>query len=180
MNRSRSWFDAAARETGFRANTLEKVTRLGELAGEVARHPLLGAALALKGGTALNLCFGPPRRLSVDLDFNFVGSENRAGMLEDRPMVERSIESLALSQGYRLQWSRAEHAGRKAYLRYLLSAGVADRVELDLNDGGEVAVVCTHGESRQNVSILDLPLPDSPPEGWEWIEAYWYWARGLR
>ena len=133
MNRSRSWFDAAARETGYRADTLEKVTRLGEFAGEVARHPLLGSALALKGGTALNLCFGPPRRLSVDLDFNFVGSEDRAGMLEERPIVEKSIESLALARGYRLQWSRAEHAGRKAYLRYLSSVGVADRVEVDLN-----------------------------------------------
>ena len=32
MNRNRAWFDAAARETGYRAETLEKVTRLGELA----------------------------------------------------------------------------------------------------------------------------------------------------
>ena len=133
MNRSRAWFDAAARETGYRADTLEKVTRLGELAAEVARHPLLGSALALKGGTALNLCFGPPRRLSVDLDFNFVGSEDREEMLSQRPLVERSIESLAVARGYRLQWSRAEHAGRKAYLRFLSSAGVADRIELDLN-----------------------------------------------
>ena len=52
--------------------------------------------------------------------------------------------------------------------------------KLDLNDGGEVVVVCTHGESRQNMSVLDLPLPDPPPEGWEWIEAYRYWARDLR
>jgi hypothetical protein len=69
----------------------------------------------------------------VDLDFNFVGAEDRDGMLEQRPLVERSLESLALAQGYRLQWSRAEHAGRKAYLRYLSSAGVADRIELDLS-----------------------------------------------
>ena len=91
MNRSRAWFDSAARETGHRADTLEKVVRLGELAGEVARHPLLGSVLALKGGTALNLCFGPPRRLSVDLDFNFVGSEDRDEMLERRPLVEKVV-----------------------------------------------------------------------------------------
>ena len=133
MNRNRAWFEAAARETGYRADTLEKVTRLGELAAEVARHPLLGAVLALKGGTAVNLCFGPPRRLSVDLDFNFIGSEDRDGMLERRPLVERSLESVARGRGYQLQWSRAEHAGRKAYLRYFSSAGVADRIEVDLN-----------------------------------------------
>lgn len=133
MNRSRAWFDSAARETGYRADTLEKVVRLGELAAEVARHPFLGGVLALKGGTALNLCFGPPRRLSVDLDFNLVGSEDREEMLETRPLVERSIEALARGRGYQLQWSRAEHAGRKAYLRYVSSRGVADRIEVDLN-----------------------------------------------
>lgn len=140
MNRSRAWFDSAARETGFRADMLEKVVRLGELAAEVARHPLLGRALALKGGTALNLCFGPPRRLSVDLDFNFIGSEDRAEMLEKRSLVERSLESLAHGRGYQLQWSRAEHAGRKAYLRYASSAGVNDRIEVDLNFLHRVAV----------------------------------------
>ncbi len=133
MNRSRVWFDSAARETGYRADTLEKVVRLGDLAGEVARHPLLGSVLALKGGTALNLCFGPPARLSVDLDFNFVGSEDREDMVERRPLVERSLKALARSRGYELQWSRAAHAGRKAYLRYISSAGVADRIEVDLN-----------------------------------------------
>jgi hypothetical protein len=40
---------------GFQTAALEKVVRLGELAVDVARHPLLGLALALKGGTALDL-----------------------------------------------------------------------------------------------------------------------------
>lgn len=133
MNRNREWFQARAQETGFRADTLERVTRLGELAAEVGRHPLLGRVLALKGGTALNLAFGPPSRLSVDLDFNYVGAEGREGMLEQRPDVERAAAAVAAAGGYQLQWSRPEHAGRKAYLRYVSSAGTADRVELDLN-----------------------------------------------
>ena len=133
MNRSRGWFEGVSRETGFRADTLEKVTRLGELAAEVGRHPLLGQVLALKGGTALNLAFGPPSRLSVDLDFNYVGAEDREKMLGQRPEVERAAASVAAAGGYRLQWSRSEHAGRKAYLRYLSTAGIADRIEVDLN-----------------------------------------------
>lgn len=133
MIRSRRWFEDVARDTGYRADTLEKVTRLGELAAEVSRHPLLGKVLVLKGGTALNLCFGPPPRLSVDLDFNFVGAEERQKVLEQRPAVEQAIGAVARARGYRLQWSRAEHAGRKAYLGYMSSAGVADRIELDLN-----------------------------------------------
>ncbi len=58
-----------AASTGFRQETLEKVDRLIGLLDDVNRHPLLSRVLALKGGTALNLGFGPPSRLSVDLDF---------------------------------------------------------------------------------------------------------------
>jgi len=49
---------------------------------------------------------------------------------------------------------------------------------LDLNDAGEVVAVCRRGRSRQRVPVLDLPLPDPPPKGWEWIEAFRCWARG--
>jgi hypothetical protein len=76
----------------------------------------------------------------VDLDFNFVGSEDRDEVVERRPVVEMSLESLARGREYQLQWSRAEHAGRKAYLRYTSSAGVKDRIEVDLNFLHRVAV----------------------------------------
>ena len=53
---------AAAAETRFPAETLEKVARLGEIAVEIGRHPFLGETLALKRGTALNLfAEAPPR-----------------------------------------------------------------------------------------------------------------------
>jgi len=124
--------DASA-ETGFRAEALEKVIRLGELASDVFSHPLLGPALALKGGTALNLAFGPPPRLSVDLDFNYVASVDREVMLRDRPEVERAVEQLAQGRKYRVQRSRHDHAGRKIYLGYRGADGNPDRIEIDLN-----------------------------------------------
>jgi len=108
--------------------------RLGELLADVSAHPLLMSALALKGGTALNLVFGaPPTRLSVDLDFNYVRSAERAAMMEDRPQVERAIQQIARGRGYRLQQSKDEHAGRKFFVTYTSAAGTADRVEIDLN-----------------------------------------------
>ncbi|HSW29415.1 MAG TPA: hypothetical protein VLH75_08050, partial [Longimicrobiales bacterium] len=65
------------------------------------------------------------------------------------------------------------------FLTHLLDTEV--EVEgLDLNDADEVVVTCRQGVSRQRVPILDLPLPNPPPEGWEWIEAYRYWTRGRR
>lgn len=51
-------------ETGFYSGTLENVVRLGEFLADVHRHPFLSRALVLKGGTALNLGFGPPTRLA--------------------------------------------------------------------------------------------------------------------
>ena len=36
---------------------------------------------------------------------------------------------------------------------------------------------CVHGRHRQAIHVLDLPLPDPPPKGAEWIAAYRHWAR---
>lgn len=133
MKLSAEYLDGLAADTGFRPETLEKVIRLGELAADIGRHPLLSGVLALKGGTALNLMFGSPARLSVDLDFNYIGHEDRARAQADRPEVERAITILAKGQGYRVQLSRDAHAGRKIYLSYVSAAGTPDRVEVDLN-----------------------------------------------
>lgn len=120
-------------ETGFRAESLEKVIRLGGIASQIGPHPLLGSTLVLKGGTALNLFFGPPPRLSVDLDFNYVGAPDRDGMLRERPRIEKVVEDIGRSQGYLLQRSGDDHAGRKIYFSYVNLAGIRDRIEIDLN-----------------------------------------------
>ena len=49
---------------------------------------------------------------------------------------------------------------------------------LDMTDDEQIVAVCSRGKSQQRVSILDLTLPDPPPEGAEWIEAFRRWARG--
>ena len=57
--------------------------------------------------------------------------------------------------------------------------GIEVTVErIDMNDYEQIVAVCTRGKSRQRVPILDLPLPDPPPAGAEWIDAYRRWARG--
>src|SRR6059036_3014891 len=42
---------------------------------------------------------------------------------------------------------------------------------LDMTDDEQIVAVCSRGKSQQPVPILDLTLPDPPPEGAEWIEA---------
>jgi hypothetical protein len=48
---------------------------------------------------------------------------------------------------------------------------------IDLTDADRIVAVCVRGGARQAIPILDLPLPDPPPKGAEWIEAYRRWAR---
>ncbi len=49
---------------------------------------------------------------------------------------------------------------------------------IDFNDAEEIVGICTRGDARQAISILDLPLPTPPPGGAEWIEAYRRWSKG--
>ena len=59
--------------------------------------------------------------------------------------------------------------------------GTAVSVErIDLNAADEIVAVCRRGRQRQLIPILDLRLLSPRPAGWEWIEAYRYWARGGR
>lgn len=127
------YFQRCAADTGFSTSTLEKVSRLGEVAGDITRHPFLGTRLLLKGGTALNLCFGPPARLSVDLDYNYVGRLGRTEMLEERPQVEATIEELVNRLGYRIQRSAEAFAARIFYLNYASVLGGEGQIKVDLN-----------------------------------------------
>ncbi len=57
--------------------------------------------------------------------------------------------------------------------------GVEVTVErLDMTDEEQIVAVCSRGKSQQPIQILDLTLPNPPPEGAEWIEAFRRWARG--
>lgn len=133
MNLSPEFLNRSSAETGFSQSTLEKAIRLGELATNISRHPLLGTVLALKGGTALNLCFGPPKRLSADLDFNYIGHAERDAMLAHRSEVHEAVMQLAGRMRYQTQESPEGFAGGKIFLGYRSASGNRDRIELDLN-----------------------------------------------
>jgi len=47
--------------------------------------------------------------------------------------------------------------------------------KIDLGTDDRISAICTRGRDRQAISILDLPLPSSRPDGSEWIEAYRHW-----
>ena len=47
---------------------------------------------------------------------------------------------------------------------------------VDLGIDDRVVAFCVRGGVRQRLSLLDLPLPNPPPRGAEWIEAYRLWV----
>ena len=69
----------------------------------------------------------------MDLDFNYIGSADRAILLKERPDLERAVEQLAVGEEYQVQRAPEEHAGRKFYLGYRNAFGTPDRIEIDLN-----------------------------------------------
>ena len=156
MPPSRSQLSRLESETGFQAVVLDKVLRLSKLLEDINLHPRLKNALALKGGTALNLFFGEPTRLSVDLDFNFIGALDRDAMLAERPMVEATIEDIARAQGYRIRASADAHAGRKLFLGYERFDGTRDQVHVDIN--------FLHRQSLLPVERRQIWSPDSTTE----------------
>ncbi len=48
---------------------------------------------------------------------------------------------------------------------------------IDLTTEGTILALCKRERKRQAIPILELPLPEPPPRGWEWIDAYRRWAR---
>jgi hypothetical protein len=54
--------------------------------------------------------------------------------------------------------------------------GVEVTVEgVELNAVGEIVAICSRGEYRQPIAVVDLSLPGETPEGAEWIDAYRHW-----
>ena len=49
---------------------------------------------------------------------------------------------------------------------------------IDITEDDQLAAVCRKGNARQRISLADLPLPSTLPEGAEWIVAYRYWRTG--
>ncbi len=133
MKFDRSGFTATAKATGFQADSLEKVLRLRELLNEFQKHSFLRGKLVLKGGTALNLFYLGLKRLSVDIDLNYIGHVDREAMLAERPDIIKAVEQIATGLGYKLQNGIDDHALREWYLGYFNHAGAQDRLQVEIN-----------------------------------------------
>jgi predicted nucleotidyltransferase component of viral defense system len=124
---------AEAEATGFRPDVLEKAAHLLGLLNAMRSHPFLKGKLVLKGGTALNLFVFDVPRLSVDIDLNYVGAEDREAMLAERPKIEQAVQAVFSREGFSVRRMPEEHAGGKWSLRYESAHGLIASLEVDIN-----------------------------------------------
>jgi predicted nucleotidyltransferase component of viral defense system len=124
---------AEAEATGFREDVLEKAAHLLGLIEAMQRHPFLKGKLVLKGGTALNLFVFDVPRLSVDIDLNYIGAEEREAMLAERPKIEQAVQAVFSREGFNVRRMPVEHAGGKWSLRYESTHGRTGNLEADIN-----------------------------------------------
>jgi predicted nucleotidyltransferase component of viral defense system len=124
----------SARSHGYRPEILEKVYHLLDLLDEFMAVPYLSDRLALKGGTAINLfCSDQFPRLSVDLDFNYIGSVDRESMQKEKPDLENVLLDICKRRQYEFHRNPRSHAGGKTVLVYKSVMGTKGRLEIDLN-----------------------------------------------
>jgi hypothetical protein len=124
----------SARSNGYRPEILEKVHLLLDLLDEFMAVPYLSDRLVLKGGTAINLfCSDQFPRLSVDLDFNYIGAIDRESMQKEKPDLENVLSDICKRRQYEFHRNPRSHAGGKTVLIYKSAMGTKGRLEIDLN-----------------------------------------------
>lgn len=134
MQLDRLTLGRTAKELGFVRDTLEKVCRLVDVLKFFESDELLADALALKGGTAINLTIFDLPRLSVDIDLDYCKSIDREEMLSDRGIVSNKIDKYMVANGYKLSpKSKNYHALDSFVYEYINSGGVKDNLKIEIN-----------------------------------------------
>ncbi len=136
---------------GWRLDQCERVLRMTELLAGCLGHPHLRDVLALKGGTAINVLDHDLPRLSVDLDFNFVGARDAAALEQARPQLVRSIDDVAARLGLTAARLRESYGGISWRMTYRGVVG-SGAVEIDLNLLQRVPLLATR---RVDARALD-------------------------
>jgi len=123
-----------ARELGFVRDTLEKVLRLSDVLMYINADPLLSKALALKGGTAINMTVFDLPRLSVDIDLDYMHNNSKEEMFSERKKISEDLMRYIHKSGYELSdKSKFSHSLDSYIFSYTNVAGTRDNIKLEIN-----------------------------------------------
>lgn len=149
-----------ADSTGFDTVQLEKVIRLRQLLIEFRKHHFLRERLVLKGGTAVNLFYLELARLSVDIDFNYIGQLSREEMQRERSEIVRATEEITKALGYKLQKNHDDYALNEWFLTYQNHMGSPDQIQVEINFLMRATALAP--QLRQAIPIGDEPVCEFP------------------
>jgi len=146
--------------TGFgHLHLVEKVFRIIGLLKEINKSEFLNKAIALKGGTALNIFYWDIPRLSIDLDFNYVGTPDKERMEEDRNKITILLKSISAFQGYQIEHQADKYAQDRFVMRYGKYNGGNETLEVEINYMLRVPLFGVQRSDRQTIlNELDLPI----------------------
>ena len=123
-----------AQELGFVRDTFEKMLRLAEILKFISNDPLLSSAMALKGGTAINLTIFNLPRLSIDIDLDYAHNNSKEEMQKDRENIASILRRYMAAEQYELSdKSRFFHSLDSFVYTYSNSAGVRDNIKIEIN-----------------------------------------------
>ena len=121
-------------ELGFVRDTFEKMLRLAEILKFISNDPLLSAAIALKGGTAINLTIFNLPRLSIDIDLDYSHNNSKEDMMKDRENITAVLGRYMAAEQYELSnKSKFYHSLDSFVYAYINSAGIRDNIKIEIN-----------------------------------------------
>ncbi len=139
-----------ANEANFNKNTCEKVLRLFSILNFIS-HSEIANALALKGGTAINLFMFNLPRLSVDIDMDFSLPLDRDDMLSYREKINSLIRRFMESERYYLSdKSKFVHTLDSYVYSYSTASGSKDVLKIEINYSDRVHVLKTNIKESTN------------------------------
>lgn len=123
-----------ASATGFIKDNIGKVLRLIDLLEAINTLPEFAGKLALKGGTAINLCIVDCPRLSVDIDLDYAENLPKEKMSAVRAELKANLIDYIQDNGYTLsEKPRGHFALDSLLLSYLATSGNKDNIKLEIN-----------------------------------------------
>jgi len=129
---NRAFFQRKSAETKFRAPELEKIYRLILMLSEINRGDLKDY-LALRGGTAINLCYNQLPRLSIDIDWVLVRDGDKNNMQTDREYLRQQLPKIAEGTDYKVHPYLNDYSLDTFQLRYRNAFGAQDTIKLEIN-----------------------------------------------
>ena len=125
--------ELVSEKESFQKSVLEKVTRLYFIFKELNKSQIFRENFVIFGGTAINGIYTKWPRLSVDLDIQYVGDQNKEQIDSIREQVNKVLEDKFTLLNYELKSTRITGGTYSYKIKYVMKNGHTEDIKLDIN-----------------------------------------------